>query len=244
MRREAKTLLEVGGNGAEAGDIAGDGGPVVGLGEPGEVEFADQRRQDMGGFQVEIVVGAVEVGGHDRDVGGPVLAVVGVAHLDAGDLGDGVGRVGGFQRPGEQGVFADRLGGELGVDAGTAEEDQPPDAGQIGLVEDVGLHHQVFVDELAALDVVGVDAADFGGGEKHDVRAFRGEEAGRRRLIEEIKFSVGAQHQVFIAVRPQRAHQGRTDQAAMASDINFGVEMEGHGGASKNGGPITADQPK
>ncbi len=36
---------------------------------------------------------------------GTVLAVVAFAELDAGDFGDGVGLVGGFERAGQQGVF-------------------------------------------------------------------------------------------------------------------------------------------
>lgn len=110
-------MLEIGGDRAETGDILGDAVPVLSLSQFGQVEFADQRRQDMGGFQIKVVVWTVEVGGHDRDVGGPVLSVIGVAHLDAGDLGDGVGGIGGFQRSGEQGVFTDRLGRKLRVNA-------------------------------------------------------------------------------------------------------------------------------
>ena len=49
---------------------------------------------------------------------GAVLAVVAPAHLDAGDLGQGVGPVGGLKRAGEEVVLGDGLRGELGVDAG------------------------------------------------------------------------------------------------------------------------------
>ena len=38
-----------------------------------------------------------------------MLAMIGLAQLDPGDLGDGVPLVGRLQRPGEQGVFRDRL---------------------------------------------------------------------------------------------------------------------------------------
>ena len=172
MGGNAEALLDLLGDRAEAGGVAGDAGPVLGLGEFRQVEFADQGGQDVGGLQVEIVVRAVQVGGHDRDEGGAVLPVVGVALFHAGDFGDGVRRVRRLQRAGEQGVFPDRLGGEFGVDAGAAQEDQPPDPVELGLVEDVGLDHQVFVDELAAIDVVGVDAAHFGGGQEHALGAF------------------------------------------------------------------------
>ena len=55
MGRNAQAVLQVSGNRAEAGDIAGDAGPVPRLGQLVQVEFADQRRQDVGSFQVEIV---------------------------------------------------------------------------------------------------------------------------------------------------------------------------------------------
>ena len=89
------------------------------------VEFSDQGRQDMGFFQIEVVVGAVEVVGHGGQVSGAVLAVIGPAHGDAGDLGDGVGVVGRLQRAGQQILFLDRLRRQLGVDAGAAQEEQP-----------------------------------------------------------------------------------------------------------------------
>jgi hypothetical protein len=72
----------------------------------GLVELAEQRRDDVAVLEVEVVAGAVEVGGHDAAEVAPVLAVVALAELDAGDLGDGVGLVGGLERAGEQGVLA------------------------------------------------------------------------------------------------------------------------------------------
>ena len=47
--------------------------------------------------QVKIVSRAVEIGGHRRDETGAVLAVIRLAHRDAGDLRHRVGLIGGFQ---------------------------------------------------------------------------------------------------------------------------------------------------
>ena len=179
----------------------------------------------MGVLQVEVIAGSIEIGRHHRDEGGTVLPVVGVAHFDAGDLGDSVGRIGRLQRPGQERVLPDRLGGALGIDAGAAEEDQPFHAGQPGLVDDVDLHRQVFVNELPAIDVVGVNAADLGGGEEHAVRAFGSEETGSGGLIEQIEFGVTAQQQVLIALSAQDADQGGADQATMTGDVDFGVRI-------------------
>jgi hypothetical protein len=83
--------LEVFGNGAVPGFVAFDRRPVVFGGESGQVQLADHRRNDVAVLQVVVVAGAVEVGRHDAAVVGAVLAVVALAELDAGDLGDGVG---------------------------------------------------------------------------------------------------------------------------------------------------------
>jgi hypothetical protein len=67
-----------------------------------------------------------------------VLAVVAFAELDAGDLGDGVGFVGGLERAGEEVVFLDRLGAVARVDAARAQEAQALHAGLEGAVDQVG----------------------------------------------------------------------------------------------------------
>ena len=42
---------------------------------------------------------------------------------------------------------------------------------------------------------------------------------------------MGAQDQVLIALGAQGAHQRGADQAAMAGDVNFGIERDRHGGS-------------
>ena len=83
----------------------------------------------MAVLRVVVVSRAVKVARHHAAVVGAVLSVVALAHLDAGDLGDGVGLVGGFQRAGEQVFFLDRLRAVAGVDAAGSEEKQLLDAG-------------------------------------------------------------------------------------------------------------------
>lgn len=83
----------------------------------GLVEAAEQGRDDVAVLGVIVVSGAVEVGRHDASEAGSVLAVVAFAHLDPGDLGDGVRFVGRFERSGEQRFLAHRLRSEFRVDA-------------------------------------------------------------------------------------------------------------------------------
>ncbi len=86
---------------------AGDGGSVGGL---GLVKLADECWQDVRVCEVVVVVHAVNVCGHDGDEVAAVLTAVGLAHLEASDLGDGVPLVCGFERTGEEAIFAHRLG--------------------------------------------------------------------------------------------------------------------------------------
>ena len=66
----------------------------------------------MRGVEVEVVAGAVEVGGHRGEVVRSVLAVVAPAHLDAGDLGQRIGAVGRLQRAGEEVLFVASAAGQ------------------------------------------------------------------------------------------------------------------------------------
>ena len=88
------------------------------------MRLAHQRRKDVARLQIEIVAGAVEIGRHRRDEVAAILPAIGLAQLDAGDLGDRVPLVGGLERAGEQRVLADRLRRKLRIDAGRAEKQQ------------------------------------------------------------------------------------------------------------------------
>ena len=47
------------------------------------------------------------------------------------------------------------------------------DAGRKGLVDDIALNHQVFVNEIRGVGVIGVDAANFCCGKDHHVGPLR-----------------------------------------------------------------------
>ena len=64
------------------------------------VEPSDQCRDHVAVLGVVVVADPVQVGRHHRPVVGPVLDVVGLAHLDPGDLCDRVGLVRGLERAG------------------------------------------------------------------------------------------------------------------------------------------------
>ncbi len=58
------------------------------------MEFADEGGQYVGFLQIIVVIGPVQVGGHDGDVVAAVLVAVGVAELNTGYLGNGIGLIG------------------------------------------------------------------------------------------------------------------------------------------------------
>ena len=67
-------------------------------------------------------------------------------------------------------------------------------------MDHVALDHQVLVDELGRVGVVGVDAAYLGGSEIDLVDALALEEGTDGGLVGQIKFGVGAGDQVGVAL--------------------------------------------
>ncbi len=171
-----------------AGAPAGDDGSA---GDFGVVELVDEGREDVGGLEVVVVVGAVHVGGHGGNEIAAVLLVEGFAKFDAGDFGDGVPLVGGFERAGEEVFLLERLGGEFGVDAGAAEEEELFDAAFKSAVDEMVLEGKIFVEEVNGLGAVGEDAADSGRGDDDIFRLFAAVEFTDGGGIEQIQFGAG-----------------------------------------------------
>jgi len=71
----------------------------------------------------------------------------------------------------------------LRINAARPEEQELFHAMPVSRVEDVGFDHQILVDEVGAVGVVGVDAADPGGGGKDIFRLFFFEERANRPLL-------------------------------------------------------------
>lgn len=67
----------------------------------GLVEPPDQCRDHVAILRVVVVTDPIEIRWHDRAVVGPVLDVVGLTHLDPGDLSDRVGLIRGLKRAGQ-----------------------------------------------------------------------------------------------------------------------------------------------
>ena len=164
-----------------------------------QVDLTHHRRHDMGVLQVEVVVRAIEVRRHHGDVVRAVLQVVTLAHLQAGNLRDGVLLVRVLQWAGEETVLLHRLRGILGIDAGGAEEEQFLDIVGVGFADHIALDLHVHHDEVGAVEAVGHDTADEGGGQHHGVRTLFVEELLDGVLVGQVEFLVAATHEVGIA---------------------------------------------
>src|SRR5450830_1511801 len=90
-------------------------------------------------------------------------------------------------------------------------------------MDDVGLHHQVLVNELGQIGVVGMNAAYFGGGQIHLVWLFGFKKCLNSGLVGEVELRMGAGDDAGLALLLQGANDGCADHAAMAGDIYFGL---------------------
>jgi hypothetical protein len=174
-------------------------------------------RQDVRGFEIEIVAGPVQVGWHRRNEIAAVLLAIGLALHQAGDLGDGVPLVGRLQWPAQQRGFADRLRRHARIDARRSQKQQLANAEFMGTVDDVGLHGEVVVEKVCRTAGVGVDAADPRRSEDDDVRlrlVHPGLDFGLLTQIE----PVATDGDEFAVLARQPAHQRRPHHAAMAGN--------------------------
>ncbi len=134
------------------------------------VRFAQERRQNMGREQIEVIVRPVEIRRHGRDEVRAVFPRVRLAKLNPGDLGDRVGFVGGFERAGEQRRFRDRLRRVFRINAGAAKKQQFAHTRFVGRADDVVLDLQIIEQEFHRQVVVRLDPAHLGGREDNQSR--------------------------------------------------------------------------
>ena len=173
----------------------------------------------MGVLGVIIVVRAIEVGGHDGDIVGTVLAIQELAILETGDLGEGVGLVGLLEFAGEQATLGHGLWSHAGVDAAGAQELEFLAAVLPCSVYDVHLQNHVVIHEIGKGGLVSDDAAYLGSSEEHVLGALLGEEGLNGILAGEVKFLVGAGDNIGIALALELANYRATHHAPVACHI-------------------------
>ena len=185
------------------------------------MEAADQCGHNMAVGRVVVVVGAVEVCGHDRDIVRAVLAVEELAVFETADFGEGVSLVRLFQFGSQQAAFLHRLRGHARIDAGRAEELQLFAAVLPGGVDDVHLERHVEPHEISQRLLIGDDAADLGCGEEHVLGLFLGKEPFDILLTAEVKLLVGAGDDIAVALALQLTHDSAAHHAAVPGNVDF-----------------------
>ena len=140
------------------------------------MESANEGWEDVGGLEVEVVSGSIEVGGHQRDRVEAVLLAVGFAGLNACDFGDGVPFVRGFEGARQKIFFFERLWSESWIDAGGTQEKKFRGVVAISCVDDIGLESQIIVNEIGRVSGIGENAAHLGGGDENIFGFFVGKE--------------------------------------------------------------------
>ena len=182
-------------------------------------DFCDQRRQHMARQRVEIVARSIEVGRHHRHKVAAMLAAIGLAQLEPGDLGDRVPLIGRFERAGQKRAFGNGLGCEPRINAGRPEKHQLADRIAPRRLEEVGLDRQIVVQKIRGADVVRIDAADAGRRQKHRLRPMLVEPAVDRRLNAQIEpGAVGGQNPAVLGGQPP--DQRGADQPAVTRHVN------------------------
>ena len=122
------------------------------------MKAADQSGQDMAAGGMIIVIGAVKICGHHRNVVRAILTVQVGAVFQAGNLGQRVGLVRFLQGRGQKAVLLHGLGSEAGINAGGAQKFQLPAAVFPGSVDHIHFQNHIVVHEIRREFAVGSNA--------------------------------------------------------------------------------------
>ena len=98
---------------------------------------------------------------------------------------------------------------------------------QITLMEHIGLNHQIFINELAPVGIIGKNSPNFRRGKKNVLGLFDGKKVGHRPLIDKIQFTMAAGDDICVTQSRESSDNGRAHQAAMAGHIDFGISLHG-----------------
>src|SRR6266404_7122736 len=85
-------------------------------------------------------------------------------------------------------------------------------------VNDIGLDHQILIDEFCRIGVVGENSANLCCGQVNLIHAFAFKELSDIRLLNEVKFRPCARDEVGVAGLPQLPHDTRTNHSAVAGN--------------------------
>src|SRR6266851_7905143 len=114
----------------------------------GLMEPTDHSRNDVRGFQIEVVSRTVEVRRHEADRGESILGMICRRELDSGDLRDRISFICRFQGAGQQGLFFNWLGCQPRINTGGTEKQKSLHTVFPRGMNDIGLNCKVLVEKL------------------------------------------------------------------------------------------------
>src|SRR5439155_8715216 len=110
----------------------------------------------------------------------------------------------------------DRLRTVARIDATGAEKHQSLHPCEVSTVHQVGLDHQVLIKKVGAIDVVCLDSADLGRGNKDVVGTLFAQESMDCGLVQQIQLRALAGQDSAVALSLQPPHERAADHAAMS----------------------------
>ena len=126
-----------------------------------------------------------------------------------------------LQGPVQQVFLFDRLGREFGIDARTAEKEQFFNTILVCRMNDVGGDHEIVVDKLGAIGIIGENAADFGSGNNNHLGPFLSEKSFAVLLPAQIQLLQVTGDNAAATACLKQPVEGGTDQTSMSSEIDF-----------------------
>ncbi len=150
-------------------------------------------------LEVEVVAWTIEVRRHSSKIIRLILPIIGLTHFNSGDLCNGVWVVCLFERAGKGILLSwveDNRVGKYTMTRGRGACYSTPTC----LMYDVGLNHQILINEIGRVGVVREYAADLCGSKKDKFRFLLSEKGLDIGLTPEIKLFTGAQDKISVSV--------------------------------------------
>ena len=170
-----------------------------------------------------VIVGPVQVGGHDADIVRAVLPVQILAVFQSGNLRQRVSFIGLFQLAGQQASFRHRLGSHARIDAGASQKLQLFAAVLPRGMDHIHFQDHVIIHEIRKRLLIGHDASHLRGRKKHVFRFLPGKKGFHRILAAQIQLLVGAGDDIVIALTVQLPHNGGANHAAVSRHVDFRI---------------------
>ena len=89
----------------------------------------------------------------------------------------------------------------------------------VGRMDNIGLNHQVLIDEVGGIRVVGPDSPDLCGGQIDPPGTLLSKEVIYGLLVREVKLRMSSRNDVSITAQPDPAQHGGTYHAAVTRNV-------------------------